>query len=1229
MTLGDMQSTMDTNSHANGSIDTALHLKDDTTKTYTGYAQPGYVSGWMYVNEQGTYCGPYIQEQLYEGLSTNYLPEELHVYPVINGNLGNPVSLKYFQQYPDHVATGFVYLSASASSIKEKSDKYPHVNTDDKREDMCRDAVSTSKSELQIQKSEAADSTLSFPSLSGEESCWLFEDDLGKKHGPHSLLELYSWHHYGYLLGSVMKVNCVVDATLLCLLSCCSPEFTVYHSENKVKPSTLQSIINLWVTTGRESVSKAHHSNNETDFQPGFVDNISEEVCSQLHSGIMKATRKVLLDEIVSHTIMECVTAKKALKQLNSEESTQVVKTCSSDEITVMHIAAYITLVLVSNVWLSVLSEFYDTNQELEDYSGNEGPASHSVRIQTYSINTAEPLGGKKLVGSLEDFSEAYINFCRKLFDSCMQVTWNAVLYDSVAEQVSVWRKEKLWSLNEYHEPTERLPVDDSGHESSSSKNDNDYPPGFEVSTMHEEVASKGGGFGVDESCDLEHIMEGVESDIHLSARTSLLKYIENLVDEEVKKVVKGKRKVQTQEVIAGSPIQRSRTNRSDVSKNLSQIKSSHQDLFVSKMPSSNWFANAFMKVYAHEEIVQNKYNLQLAVSKGSSSNIVPQAGQFRPPTAMASIPKIGIYVILATCRQKLHDIVVKEWLYTSVNDAIDKYNKPGNPPEKHTNHSTTVVGANKKRKEKAVEFLSAFDKYREQSRNGPIQSTAPSEPSLGMGDYTYHRTRRSMKRKLSSSSGQLKSRRLVETSRRHDPSACVTDREVAENLVNIGDELELNYRSTEQLHDPNFHIVQPSSDSMTSQKSAKVSTIDLDYDTIIDQVKSSKDNVSDFTANSNDLRSHEASARNTSKDAARCKSHRVGKLKKKRSIDDMLESHSVEAPKLVIGGAKKPQKIQNTKPIKSQTCPLSNGCARVSIDGWQWRKWSQHASPAERTRFRGTHISKAKYTGLEANASSQLSSVKGLSARTNRVKLRSLLAAADGADLLKATQLQVIKMRLLYLAMFMLWVDVATPVLVWARKKRLRFQRSKIHDWGLVALEPIEAEDFVIEYVGELIRPRISDIRERHYEKMGIGSSYLFRLDDGYVVDATKRGGVARFINHSCEPNCYPKVISVDGQKKIFIYAKRHIVSGEEITYDYKFPLEEKKIPCNCGARSFLLFLSSIGLGGGISQRVKLVSTLEGSGGVLQPSGMIPRFSCNNLFPIAVVWCFLRGPSP
>jgi len=58
----------------------------------------------------------------------------------------------------------------------------------------------------------------------------------------------------------------------------------------------------------------------------------------------------------------------------------------------------------------------------------------------------------------------------------------------------------------------------------------------------------------------------------------------------------------------------------------------------------------------------------------------------------------------------------------------------------------------------------------------------------------------------------------------------------------------------------------------------------------------------------------------------------------------------------------------------------------------------------------------------------------------------------------------------------------------------------------------------------------------------------------------------------YAFQPNCYTKVISVEGQKKIFIYAKRHIASGEEITYNYKFPLEEKKIPCNCGSRKYVL---------------------------------------------------------
>ncbi|KAF0979969.1 hypothetical protein FDP41_001122 [Naegleria fowleri] len=134
-------------------------------------------------------------------------------------------------------------------------------------------------------------------------------------------------------------------------------------------------------------------------------------------------------------------------------------------------------------------------------------------------------------------------------------------------------------------------------------------------------------------------------------------------------------------------------------------------------------------------------------------------------------------------------------------------------------------------------------------------------------------------------------------------------------------------------------------------------------------------------------------------------------------------------------------------------------------------------------------------------------------------------------------------------------------------RAKKLKFAKSPIHDWGLFALETIEKDEMVIEYVGEVIREALSDIREKRYEQIGIGSSYLFRLDDDYIIDATKRGNLARFINHSCDPNCCAKIIEKDRQKKVVIYATKRIEIGEEITYDYKFPLEENKIPCHCGS--------------------------------------------------------------
>ncbi|KAH8338740.1 hypothetical protein KR059_000536 [Drosophila kikkawai] len=173
------------------------------------------------------------------------------------------------------------------------------------------------------------------------------------------------------------------------------------------------------------------------------------------------------------------------------------------------------------------------------------------------------------------------------------------------------------------------------------------------------------------------------------------------------------------------------------------------------------------------------------------------------------------------------------------------------------------------------------------------------------------------------------------------------------------------------------------------------------------------------------------------------------------------------------------------------------------------------------------------------------ISKMQGISreARSNQRRLLTAFGSMGESELLKFNQLKF-------------------------RKKQLKFAKSAIHDWGLFAMEPIAADEMVIEYVGQMIRPVVADLRETKYEAIGIGSSYLFRIDMETIIDATKCGNLARFINHSCNPNCYAKVITIESEKKIVIYSKQPIGINEEITYDYKFPLEEEKIPCLCGAQ-------------------------------------------------------------
>ena len=106
--------------------------------------------------------------------------------------------------------------------------------------------------------------------------------------------------------------------------------------------------------------------------------------------------------------------------------------------------------------------------------------------------------------------------------------------------------------------------------------------------------------------------------------------------------------------------------------------------------------------------------------------------------------------------------------------------------------------------------------------------------------------------------------------------------------------------------------------------------------------------------------------------------------------------------------------------------------------------------------------------------------------------------------------------------------------------------RKSKIHGWGVFALQTIRKNTRIIHYAGEKIPNQQSLKREARYLKRG--HIWCFKLTNRSVIDAGVGGNVARFINHACKPNCYIHI--KDGM--IWIRAARTIRKGEELTYNY-----------------------------------------------------------------------------
>ena len=132
------------------------------------------------------------------------------------------------------------------------------------------------------------------------------------------------------------------------------------------------------------------------------------------------------------------------------------------------------------------------------------------------------------------------------------------------------------------------------------------------------------------------------------------------------------------------------------------------------------------------------------------------------------------------------------------------------------------------------------------------------------------------------------------------------------------------------------------------------------------------------------------------------------------------------------------------------------------------------------------------------------------------------------------------------------------------------KIRKSPIQGRGAFATRRIKKGERIVEYKGE----RISDAEaDRRYPTPEAGEhhhTFLFELDDGRVIDAAYGGNSARFINHSCDPNCE----TVEEDARIYINAARDIQPGEELAYDYNFilpvrhtPALKRRYPCWCGA--------------------------------------------------------------
>ncbi|KAL4926085.1 SET and WW domain protein [Aspergillus undulatus] len=131
----------------------------------------------------------------------------------------------------------------------------------------------------------------------------------------------------------------------------------------------------------------------------------------------------------------------------------------------------------------------------------------------------------------------------------------------------------------------------------------------------------------------------------------------------------------------------------------------------------------------------------------------------------------------------------------------------------------------------------------------------------------------------------------------------------------------------------------------------------------------------------------------------------------------------------------------------------------------------------------------------------------------------------------------------------------------------RVAVIKTEKKGYGLRAEENLRPNQFIFEYVGEVINEGPFHRRMRQYDGEGIKHFYFMSLSKGEFVDATKKGNLGRFCNHSCNPNCYVDKWVVGEKLRMGIFAERHIQAGEELVFNYnvdRYGADPQ--PCYCG---------------------------------------------------------------